>query len=132
MDITMDMAMGLATGIIDMLMEIQERINPGMSENTNTQRLREDTLLKTTMLHGEQMGDAPETKEEAQSMLRGLMEDGTVDRAFGYVNRRANEEGLNVDDMMRRGNEMLTGQRRPVTGAIEEALMPQPQGGPHG
>jgi len=126
MDIGMDFAVGLAAEIIDMQIEMMERINPGFAENSNMQRVREDAMMRAITLHGEQVEDTPENREEASVMLRGMMQDGTADKAFGYVNNRADQDGLNVDDMMRRGNEQTTGQRKPLTGAIRAGLNPAP------
>ena len=125
MDMGMDFAIGLATEVIDMQMEMLERIQPGIANSG--QKLREDVLLKTVMLHAEETGGSPEAKEQAQQMLRGMMQDGSVDQAFGYVNQRAAQEGLNVEDMIRRGNtmaqEMVGGGQKPVAAGVQQGLM---------
>lgn len=122
LDAELDLAMGLATEVIDMQMEILERVNPNVV-NTNQQRLREDALLRTITMYAENLEDTPETQAQAKEMLASFMQDGSVDTAFGYVNRRAKEEGLNVDDMIRRGNAMamdaVGGGRRPVADAVQ-------------
>lgn len=132
LDITMDLAMGLATEVIDMQVEMLERMNPGLTNNTNVNRLREDALLKTTIMHGEQLEKegGPSLKDDARVMLADFIRDGTADNAFQYVNKRANQEGLNVDDMMRKGNEMLTGKRRPIAAAVDNLRQTAAQDAP--
>lgn len=124
LDAELDLAMGLATEVIDMQMEILERINPGVAE-TNQQRLREDALLRTIVIYAENQEDTPEVQAQAKEMLASFAQEGAVDTAFNYVNNRAAQDGLNVDDMIRRGNDMAAqavgGGQRPVAAGIEQA-----------
>jgi hypothetical protein len=106
MEMDMSLAMGLATEVLDMQVEMWERMNP--ETQMDTQRLREDALLRTLMAHAENVGDDPAAKEEAAMMLRGFMQDGSVDQAFGYVNQRAANDGLDIEAIIRAGNQMLT------------------------
>ena len=55
-EMDMDMMMGVTTETIDMVVEVAraaQQILPG----SNEQQLKEDVLLRTTILHGEQLGD---------------------------------------------------------------------------
>ena len=129
-DVDMALAMGLATEIIDMELEMLERISPDVA-NSNQQQLREDTLLRTMLIHAEKVQEEnPDAKEDAMVMMRSFIEDGSTDQAFEYVNKRAAREGINIDDMKRAGNEMamstVGGGKRPVAAGVEQAM----QGGP--
>ncbi len=116
----MDMMMGVATEAIDMLMEVAEASNQVLP-GANMDRIREDTLLKMTMLHGEQLGEpSDEQKGSAQADLRDYMSDGGTQKAFDYINTRAKEEGLNPNDMMRAGNELAFGTKHPLAAAVQE------------
>lgn len=127
-EMDMDMLMGVATEVIDMTTEVAqaaEQIIPG----TNQTQLKEDTLLRLTALHGEQLegegGFAPEMKEAAKTDMRDYMSDGGTQKAFDYVNQRAKAEGLNPKDMMRVGNEAALGSKNPLSDAITEGLKPK-------
>ena len=128
MELDMGVAMGVATEIIDMQVEMLERVAP--DKLGDPQKTREDALLRTMLLHAEQLGDDPAAKEEAQQMLRGFMQDGTVDQAFGYVNQRAAQEGVSVDDMMLAGNKLAAqavgGGQKPLAQGVQQGLMNQP------
>lgn len=124
-EMDMDMLMGVATEVIDMTTEVAqaaEQIIPG----TNQTQLKEDTLLRLTALHGEQLegegGFAPEMKEAAKTDMRDYMSDGGTQKGFDYINARAAEEGLNPKDMMRAGNEAALGSKRPLSEAITNSL----------
>lgn len=125
MDIEMDLAMGLATEVIDMQMEILERIKPDLGPQA--QKIREDALLRTMMIHAEQMEGNPDAKADAETMLRGFIQDGTADTAFGYMNKRAAQEGLSTEDMIRTGNkaveQMVGGGQTPVAAGVQQGLM---------
>lgn len=102
----MSHALALGTEVTDMLVETIQAMQPDAIIDAD--KLREETLLRATAMHGEDMekiGD-PEAREEAQVMYAGMMQDGTVDQAMGYVNSRAKDLGLNTNDMMRKGTEM--------------------------
>ncbi len=124
-DIEMDLAMGLATEIIDMQLEILERIRPDLG--AQAQKLREDALLRTMMIHAEQMEGNPDAKADAEVMMRSFIQDGTADTAFNYINKRAAQEGLNTDDMIRTGNkaveQMVGGGPAPVAEGVQQGLM---------
>ena len=127
-DIDMNLAMGLATETIDMLGEVVERVNPNAAMNLD--KVKEDALLHTVALHGEQLDkeDNPEVRAQAKAAMRGYMQDGSVDAAFGYMNQRASVEGLNTNDMMRQGGEMAKAsmgkqaQRHPIAAGVEQGL----------
>ncbi len=125
MDIEMDLAMGLATEVIDMQMEMLERIRPDLGEQS--QKIREDSLLRTMMIHAEQMEGNPDAKADAETMMRGFIQDGTADVAFQYMNKRAAEEGLSTEDMIRTGNkaveQMVGGGPTPVAAGVQQGLM---------
>lgn len=128
LDIEMDTAMGVATEVIDMLMEIQERVETDTP--INAQKTREDALLNVMMQHAETLSDDDVSREDAAVMLRGMMQGGEVDQAFGYVNKRAEEEGINPNDMMRQGTELAkqasearAPQQKPVAAGVQQALM---------
>jgi hypothetical protein len=132
MDIDMGLAMGLATEVIDMQIEMVERVAPERL-GTDPQKLREDTLLRTMMMHAEQLKDDPAAQEEAQQLLRAFMQDGSADQAFSYVNQRAAQEGQNVEDMIRAGDSMarqvVGGGQRPVAAGVQQGMgAPAPQG----
>lgn len=128
-DMDMDMMMGVTTDAIDMLTEVAQAANqilPGQ----NVQQLKEDTLLRTITLHGEQLekeggdkGFSPEMQEAAATDLRDYMSDGGTQKAFDYINNRAKNEGLNPYDMMRAGNEQALGARKPIAAEIKKGLM---------
>ena len=124
-EMDMDMMLGVTTEIIDMTVEVAEaaqQIMPG----SNVDQLKEDTLLRVTALHGEQLegedGFTPEQKDAASRDLRDYMSDGGTQKAFDYVNNRAKAEGLNPQDMMRAGNEAALGSKNPVSDAVTDAL----------
>lgn len=126
-EMDMDMLMGVATEAIDMVTEVAQaadQIQPG----SNSTRLKEDTLLRLTMLHGEQLegeeGFSAEMKESAAKDMRDYMSDGGTQKAFDYINPRAKDEGLNPQDMMRSGNEAALGSKNPLSDAITEGLKP--------
>ena len=133
MDIEMDVVMGVATEVIDMLAEILEATQPDAIGNG--QKLREDALLQAMMMHTEKFEGDDRAKEEAEVMLRGMVQDGTADKAFNYVNKRAAEEGVNTNDMQRQGNTLLADsgysqnrnaqQERPVAAGVRQGLMEQ-------
>lgn len=126
-DIDMDMMMGVTTETIDMVTEVAraaQQILPG----SNEQQLKEDVLLRTTILHGEQLGDengefSAEMKQAAATDLRDYMSDAGAQKAFDYVNTRAKTEGINPNDMMRAGNEALFGTKNPLAEGINRGLM---------
>ena len=127
-EMDMDMLMGVATEAIDRVGEVAEaagQIIPG----TNTDQFREDTLLRLTVLHGEQLegeeGFTPEQKRAASTDLRDYMSDGGTQKAFDYINGRAKSEGLNPQDMMRAGNEAALGSKNPLSDAITDSLKEQ-------
>lgn len=127
-EMDMDMMLGVATEAIDMITEVaqaSDQLVPG----ANTMRIKEDALLKMTALHGEQMTAegklTPEVKEQARTDMRDYMNSPGVDKAFAYVNDRASAEGVNPNDMIRAGNELVIGQRRPLQVAVKQGLMGQ-------
>lgn len=124
MDIEMNVAMGLATEVIDMQLEILERVQT--ETPFDPQRLREDSLIKAITMYGEQFEDDPEAKEAASTMLRGMIQDGTTDKAFGYINKRASQEGANLQDMKRQGMGLLetnAPQKTPMAEGVQRGLM---------
>lgn len=128
LDIEMDTAMGVATEVIDMIMEINQRVNADTT--MDEQRVREDALLQVMMQHSKELSDDEISRDDAAVMLRGMMQDGTVDEAFGYVNRRAKDEGLNINDIIRKGDDLRDKamtergpQKKPVSAGVEQALM---------
>ena len=123
-EMDIDMLMGVATEGIDMLTEIVEasgQIQPG----SNVDRLKEDTLLKLTVMHGETIEQSPENRQAAATDLRDYMSDGGTQKAFDYMNARAAEEGINPQDMMRAGNEAVFSSRKPLEDGIKKGLMTQ-------
>lgn len=128
-EMDMDMMLGVVTEAIDMLTEVAETakvIPPG----TDMTRLREDSLLRATTIHGEtlentgpQKGFSPDQKAAAQADLRDYMSDGGTQKAFDYVNRRAHADGQNPYDMMRAGNEAVFGAKHPLRDGIKKGLM---------
>ena len=127
-DMDIDMLMGVATEAIDMVTEVATAANQLMP-GSNVTQLKEDTLLRLTALHGEQLegkeGFTPEQKDAASVDLRDYMSDGGTQKAFDYVNGRAKAEGLNPQDMMRAGNEAALGMKNPITEAVTEGLKTQ-------
>ena len=131
-DVDMDLAMGLATETVDILTEVAERVNP--NANMGTDKLKHDALLHATALHGEQYtkehGDTEQTRTEARTQMRDYMQQGATDVAFDYINKRAESEGLNTNDMMRAGNKVLTGGKKPLASAVEQGVQTQQEAAP--
>lgn len=128
LDIEMDTALGVATEIIDMLMEVQERVQEDHSYDP--QKIREDALLHVMTQHSETLSDDDVSRQDAAVMLRGMMQGGEVDQAFDYVNKRAKAEGINPQDMMRQGTELAkqasaaaAPQKKPVAAGVQQGLM---------
>ena len=134
------MAMGVATEVIDMQMELLGAVDKTI--NANPAKMREDALLYTMMQHAEMMADDPNAQSDAAVQLRGMMQDGSVDEAFGYINERSAEEGINVDDMIRRGDDLRSRaeegraaksgpgpQMNPMAEGVQQGVQEQ-QGGP--
>lgn len=125
-EMDMDMLMGVATETIDMAYEVAEaagQVIPG----SDVKRGKEDTLLKLTVMHGENIkGDqpdyTPEQKQAAATDLRDYMSDGGTQKAFNYLNTRAKQEGLNPLDMMRAGNEAALGSKHPISDAVKKGI----------
>ncbi len=128
-DMDMDMMMGVTTEAIDMITEVAKaagQIAPG----SNVTQLKEDTLLRVTVLHGEQLGDdngefPAEMKQAASADMRDYMSDAGAQKAFDYVNNRAKAEGVNPNDMVRAGNEAMFGARNPLSEGVSQGLMAQ-------
>jgi len=121
-EMDMDMLMGVATEAIDMITEVAQSANE-IGAGPEVERLKEDTLLKMTVMHGEQLGEInPEQRQAAATDLRDYMSDGGTQKAFDYINTRAKEEGLNPNDMMRAGNEAATGYKNPIRDKLAEGI----------
>jgi hypothetical protein len=128
-DMDMDMLMGVTTECIDMVTEVAQaagQVEPG----SNVQQLKEDVLLKVTVLHGEQMQDENgqfpiEMKQAAAADLRDYMSDAGAQKAMDYVNNRAKAEGVNPQDMIRAGNEAVFGSKNPLAEGVNRGLMAQ-------
>ena len=126
-DMDMDMMMGVTTECIDMVTEVAEatgQIQSGM----NVEQMKEDTLLKVSVLHGEQLGDEngefpEEMKVAAATDMRDYIDSPGAQEAFDYANTRAKAEGLNPEDMKRAGNEMAFGSKNPLAEGIDRGLM---------
>jgi len=119
-EMDMDMMLGVTTDAIDMIAEVAEaagQIYPGM----NIQQLKEDTLLRVTVMHGEQVPRTSENKQRAATDLRDYVANG-ADKAFDYVNRRAEAEGVNPQTMARAGNQMLYGTATPVEDKLKAGV----------
>lgn len=127
-EMDMDMMMGVTTETIDMITEVAEAGSQFMP-GTNVEQLKEDTLLRVSVLHGQQLegteGFAEDMQVQAATDLRDYMSDGGTQKAFDYVNDRAKTEGLNPNDMMRAGNEAVFGTRTPLEDAMKQGLMGQ-------
>lgn len=120
-EMDMDMMMGVMTDTIDMVTEVAEaagQVPPG----TNVQQLKEDTLLKATVMHGEQVERTPENKAAAATDLRDYTADRGTDKAFNYVNQRAKAEGIDPQSMVRSGNELLYGSVNPVEDKLKDGV----------
>ena len=119
-EMDMDMMLGVTTDAIDMIVEVAEASGQ-VHKSMNIQQLKEDTLLRTTVMHGEQVPQTEENRQRAATDLRDYVADG-ADKAFDYVNRRAQAEGINPQNMVRAGNEMLYGSRTPVEDKLKEGV----------
>ena len=127
LDIEMDTAMGVATEVIDMQLEILEKVQPDAV--MDPQKIREDSLTRAMVMYGEQFNDDETARSDAQVMLRRMMNEGVTDQAFNYVNKRAKDTGLNTNDIMRTGGEVLARQapqQTPLAGGIRQGLMGEP------
>lgn len=124
----MDMMLGVTTAAVDMVAELAGASGQIM-QGSNVDQLKHDTLLRTVVLHGEQLERTPEQKEQAMTDLRDYMSDSGAQNALDYVNRRASAEGLNPKDMERAGNEAFFGTQTPskdaLAGGIKRGLMQQ-------
>ena len=119
-EMDMDMMLGVTTDAIDMIVEVAEAAGQ-VHKTMNIQQLKEDTLLRTTVMHGEQVPQTEENRQRAATDLRDYVADG-ADKAFDYVNKRAQAEGINPQNMVRAGNEMLYGTRTPVEDKLKEGV----------
>ena len=117
----MDMMMGVTTACIDMSIEVAQAAGQVM-EGSNVQQLKEDVLLKTVVMHGEQLERTPEQREMAMTDLRDYSSDNGAQKALDYVNRRASAEGLNPKDMERAGNEAFFGTQTPTRDALSAGI----------
>lgn len=123
-EMDMDMMMGLTAETIEMVEEIVVASGQ-MPQGANSEQMRQDTMLRVAVLHGEQLESAGFTDEQrqmAETDLRDYMSDAGMDKAFNYINDRAKSEGVNPEDMKRAGNEMVFGSRRPIHEAIKIGL----------
>lgn len=116
-EMDMDMMLGVTTAAVDMVAEVAQASGQIM-QGSNVQQLKEDTLLRTVVLHGEQLERTPEQREMAMRDLRDYMSDDGAQKALNYVNRRAQTEGLNPKDMERAGNEAFFGTQTPSKDAL--------------
>lgn len=132
-EVDMNLAMGLATETLDILGEVAERVNPDAAMNID--RVKQDALLHTVSLHGKQLDkeDDPRIREEAKVALRNYMADGSTDMAFNYINQRAKSDGLNTNDMKRRGSQMAmdsmqksAGAKNKLAAGVQAGLAPPP------
>ena len=117
----MDMMMGVTTACIDMSLEVAQAAGQVM-EGSNVQQLKEDVLLKTVVMHGEQLERTPEQKEMAMADLRDYTVSPGYQNALNYVNKRASNEGLNPKDMERAGNEAFFGTQTPTKDALSAGI----------
>lgn len=99
----MSHATALATEVTDMLIEVVEATQPNAAMDVD--KIREEALMRAVVMHGEDVDkNADETtREEAQAIYANMMADGSVDEAFGYVNKRSQELGINPNDTERKG-----------------------------
>jgi len=114
--IEIDVIIGVATEIIDMLIEIMD----AMGIQTNPDELREESLIKVAILHGESVEGDPEQKAASEAVLAALVEDGTMDMSMAHINEQASaEEG----QMRAAGRQMAGPARDPVSAGVEQGLM---------
>jgi len=118
----MDVIMGVATETIDILVEILEAMGQAQGDPED---IREETLIKTLLLHMETIGDDPEEKAAAQQLLQGLMADGSVDMAMKHINSKAD---ASPEQMQAAGAAMIAPQQTPVAAGVRQGLMDQQPG----
>jgi hypothetical protein len=121
-------ALALGSEVTDMLVEIVEVTQPNAA--FDPQRLREESLLRATVMHGEEVEkrDDPDEKDAARVMYTMMMQDGTVEQGMNYVNKRSSEMGLNTNDMLRRGVEGHRKQQNPKKDPLSAAVSNGVQG----
>ena len=127
-EMDMDMLLGVVTEGIDMGVELAQATGQVM-QGANINQIKDDALLKTVVLHGEQLERTDEQKSQAMTDLRDYMSDDGAQKGFDYINKRAQNEGLNPRDMERAGNEAFYGTKHPskdiLSNDIQRGLMAQ-------
>jgi hypothetical protein len=122
-------ALALGSEVNDMLVEIIERTQP--NSGMDFQKLREESMLRATVMHGEDADTiaTDDDREQAQVMFAGMMQDGSVDEGFKYVNQRSAELGLNPNDMLRTGGQagvkqvpQLQAKQRPIAQGVQQGV----------
>lgn len=138
----MSHATALATEVTDMLIEVVEAAQPNAALDVN--KLREEALLRAVVMHGEDVDKSADetTREEAQAIYATMMQNGEVDEAYSYVNRRSQELGINTADTERKGiqqgikwaeSSASVFNKKPVAEGVQQGLEaqaapPPPQG----
>ena len=111
-----DVLMGVATETIDMLIEILE----AMGAEVNPDEMREETLLKTVMLHMKEVEGDPEQQAAAQELLAVLGADGTLEQSMDHINQKAS---ASKEEMQMVGQQMAAPQPKPVAAGVRQGLM---------
>ena len=111
-----DVLMGVATETIDMLIEILE----AMGVKVNVEEMREETLLKTVMLHMKHVEGDPEQKAAAEELLIALSADGTMEQSMMHINKKAD---ASTEQMAAAGAQMASPQPKPVAAGVRQGLM---------
>ncbi len=115
-----DVLMGVATETIDTLIEMLQ----AMGVTLNEDEMREETLIRVVMLHGESVKDDPEEKAAAQELLAQLTDDGTIQGAMNHIGEKADKT---PEEIMAAGQQMAGPQQNPLAAGVQQGLMNQGQ-----
>ena len=91
-----------------------------MGVKVNTDEMREETLLKTVMLHMKHVEGDPEQKAAAEELLIALSADGTMEQSMMHINEKAD---ASTEQMAAAGQQMAAPQPKPVAAGVRQGLM---------
>lgn len=111
-----DFVLAVATETIDMLIEIADAL--GIQYDPD--KIREESLLRMTAIHMEQVGDDPEQKAIAKAALEEMMVDGTYERAMGVTQNLMQKHGANPAMAAEMGEQMVTQRQKPLSEAVSQ------------
>lgn len=117
--VDIDIVLGVATETIDLLLEILD----ALGVKYDPEEMREDTLLRMTALHMEQVGNDPEQKAIAQAALEEMMVDGSYQEAMGAAEGMMRKHGVDPSQAAQAGEQMAMGPRDELSQGVSRGLM---------